>query len=416
MENSKKQKVVVAMSGGVDSSVAAALLSGYARSREARKKQDYDVIGVFMRFWADGKNENGCCSVEAEAAARLVAGKIGAPFYVWNFEKEFKKRVVDYFLRELLAGRTPNPCVVCNPQIKFGLFLDKAQKIGADYVATGHYARIPQNNAELLRLSAYSSAFFREKIKIKQNSDYLTAEPRRKLFKARDEVKDQSYFLYGLNQAQLSGVLFPLGDYKKSEVVKLAKTWRLPYRRGESFDVCFIDNYQQFLKRYLKLRPGKIVKINNAPRPPLNLRGGEPVDISAGEGELLGGHQGLPLYTIGQRAGLGGPGPFYVVGKNVKSNELVVSNKAKDLLRREMSVKGVNWLSGKPPKLPLSCGVRIRYQSRAVEAKISKQLTVNSKQQIRVRFRWPQRAITPGQSAVFYSKNGQVLGGGIILV
>ena len=420
-----EKRVFVAMSGGVDSSVAAALLSGYAGSREARKKQGYDIAGVFMRFWADGKNTNGCCSVEAEAAARLVAAKLEIPFYVWDFAKEFKKRVVDYFLRELRAGGTPNPCAICNPQIKFGLFLDKARALGADFIATGHYARVVVIPSRARNLSRMRDEGFKQ-----VERSFATAQDddlEYKLFAAKNRQKDQSYFLSGLNQRQLSRVIFPLGDYKKSEVVRLAQKWRLPYRRGESFDICFIDDYQRFLKKHIKMRPGKIVGIFNPSQPPLGLGGGKilpsppfikegatsSLNLRRGE-ELLGQHRGLPLYTIGQRAGVGGPGPFYVVGKNIKANELIVSNKAKDLLRQELSVKGVNWLPGKPPKLPLSCEVRIRYQSKAAPAIINQQSSINN-HQLRVKFISPQRAITPGQSAVFYGKNGQVLGGGVIL-
>jgi len=348
----KKGRVFVGLSGGVDSSVAAALL----------KEQGYDVAGVFMRFWGEaGHRENGCCSASAEAAARLVAAKISMPFYVLDVEKEFKKKVVDYFLRELKAGRTPNPCVVCNPQIKFGLFLKYALKMGADYIATGHYAKI------------------KKAVK--------NAKPVCKLLAAKDNKKDQSYFLVGLKQRQLNKIIFPLGDYPKSEIYNLAMQWRLPYRQGESFDICFIDDYQQFLKKYLKMKPGEIISPT---------------------GYKLGQHQGLSLYTIGQRVSIGGPGPFYLIKKDVKKNILYVSNNEKDLLQKGMQVGEINWLSGQSPKLPLKCAVKIRYGSEAAEAIVAQQGS-----QVSVIFEKPQRAITPGQIAVFY-KGEWVLGGGVI--
>jgi len=350
----EKKKIFVAISGGVDSSVVAGLL----------KQEGHEVVGIFMRFWAqEGRRENGCCSASAEAAARLVAAKLGISFYVFDMEKEFKKKVVDYFLRELRAGRTPNPCVVCNPQIKFGLFLKKAEALGADYIATGHYSKI--------------------------KSAIKNAKPIYKLFTAEDDKKDQSYFLVGLKQKQLSKIIFPLGDYLKKEVYDLAINWRLPYRQGESFDICFIDDYQQFLKKYLKMKQGKIISPT---------------------GYELGQHQGLALYTIGQRVGIGGPGPFYLIKKDVKKNILYVSNNEKDLLEKEMQVGKINWLNGQTPKLPLKCKIKIRYGGEAADALVTKRGL-----QIIVIFEKLQRAITPGQIAVFYSQKSEVLGGGVIM-
>jgi len=361
----KKNRVFVGLSGGVDSSVAAALL----------KEQGYDVAGVFMRFWGEaGHRENGCCSASAEAAARLVAAKLDIPFYVLDVAKEFKKKVVDYFLRELKAGRTPNPCVVCNPQIKFGLFLKYALKMGADYIATGHYAR-------LKRKIPNPKSQFPKKSQIPISKNLY------KLFMARDDKKDQSYFLVGLKQRQLSKIIFPLGDYSKREVYDLAIKRLLPYRQGESFDICFIDDYQQFLKKYLKIKSGEIISPT---------------------GYKLGQHQGLPLYTIGQRVSIGGPGPFYLVKKDIKKNILYVSNNEKDLWQKEMRLGKINWLSGQFPRLPLKCLVRIRYGGEATEALITKH-----ESRISVIFERPQRAITPGQMAVFY-KGEEILGGGVI--
>lgn len=350
IKQKNSQRVFVGLSGGVDSSVAAALL----------KEHGYEVAGVFMRFWSeDKKKENGCCSTGAEAAARLVTEKLNIPFYVWEFGREFKKTVVDYFLADLKAGRTPNPCVICNPQIKFGLFLEQAIKMGADFIATGHYTVIKKS------FGSY------------------------KLFQAKDKTKDQSYFLYRLNQKQLSRIIFPLGNLTKKEVYRLAKKFDLPYRQGESFDVCFIDDYRRFLKKYLKMKPGKIIDL---------------------AGNVLGSHQGLALYTLGQRTGVGGPGPFYAVKKDSRKNILSVSNNERDLYQREILTEKINWLSGQLPKAPLKCKIKIRYQSKVAKAVVK----LYSKSRVRIVFDRPQWAPTPGQSAVFYSPKGEVLGGGII--
>jgi tRNA-specific 2-thiouridylase len=341
-----KLKVVVGMSGGVDSSVAAALL----------KQVGFDVVGVFMKFWKDGKSsDNRCCSVESEKLARLVAKKIGIPFYVLNVEKEFKKKVVDYFLAEYKGGNTPNPCVVCNKEIKFGFLIKKALSLGADFVATGHYARI-------------------------QNG---------KLFKGNDKEKDQSYFLWRLSQSQLKHVLFPVGGHTKSEVRKLAKKFKLPTAETpESQEVCFVqDTTNNFLKKYLKTKPGNIIDA---------------------KGKVLGKHNGLWFYTIGQRRRLEiQQGPWYVVDKDFKKNILIVSKNKKDLVKSELIAADTIWTV--PQKLPINAEVKIRYKSAFAKAKITK-LTGKG---VKITFQKKQRAITPGQSAVFY-KGKELLGGGII--
>lgn len=357
-----RERVVVAMSGGVDSSVAAALL----------KKQGYDVIGVFMRFWQEGSGgRNTCCSAGAEQAARNVAAKLGIPFYVLRLEAEFKKSVVDYFLAEEKRARTPNPCVACNKKIKFGLLFNKAMALGADYIATGHYARIVQKSRS----------------KIKNSNQKLQVF---KLFCAKDKDKDQSYFLYTLSQNQLRRVLFPLGDYTKDEVYQLAKKWKLPYRRDESFDLCFIARGREnFLKKYLKPKSGKIMSLKQ---------------------EELGEHPGLAYYTIGQRKNiLLERGPWWVVKKDGKKNILSVSDNEMDLYSRELSAGQINWIGGREPKFPAKVMAKIRYKSEEAEAQIDA-----IKTGIALKFKKPQRAITPGQSVVFYGKNGEVLGGGII--
>lgn len=342
------------MSGGVDSSVAAALL----------KKTGFDVVGIFMKFWKEGKGgENRCCSVESEKLARLVAKDIGIPFYVLNAEKEFKKEVVDYFLKEYKKGATPNPCVACNKEIKFGLLVRKALALGADFVATGHYAKVENGG----------------------------------LFCAKDKEKDQSYFLWQLNQKQLSRVLFPVGDYTKIEVRKLAKKFKLPTAETpESQEICFIHaTVNDFLKKYLKTKPGDIVNK---------------------EGNILGKHQGLYFYTIGQRKGLNiNQGPYYVVGKDFKKNILIVSKNQKDLEKKELIAKNINWVFGKQVVLPLKVKAKIRYKHEPAEAIIKKvkSLPAGRQGKIKVVFIKPQKAITSGQSVVFY-KGRELLGGGVI--
>ena len=340
-------KIIVAMSGGVDSSVSAALL----------KRAGFNVIGVFMKFWAapqKGSVErwNRCCSSEAEARARTVARILKMPFYVFNFKKEFKKRIVDYFLREYRAGRTPNPCVVCNKEIKFGLLLKKALALDAEFVATGHYVRWQKG----------------------------------KLLKGRDKDKDQSYFLWQLSQEQLKHIFFPVGNHTKAEVRQLAKEFKLPvFEAPESQEVCFIQKTNnEFLSRYLKQQSGKIVDT---------------------KGKVLGQHRGLVFYTIGQRKGIGLPGgPFWVLNKNLKKNLLIVTKNEKDLFKKELTYKNVNWLSGKRPKLPLKVKAKVRYRSKLSKATVYKNKVV---------FSQPQRAITPGQSVVFY-RGDEVLGGATI--
>ena len=346
MTSDKNIKIVVAMSGGVDSSVTAALL----------KKQGFDVVGIFMKFWKDGQSsENRCCSVESEKLARLVAKEIGIPFYVLNVEKEFKKKVVDYFLKEYKKGNTPNPCVVCNKEIKFGFLIKKALSLGADFVATGHYAQIKNG----------------------------------RLFKGKDDAKDQAYFLWQLNQDQLKHVLFPVGEYIKPEVRKLAKKFKLPTAETpESQEVCFIKNTTaDFLKKYLKTKSGKIIDET---------------------GKVLGEHQGLWFYTIGQRKSLEVPqGPWYVVSKDSKKNVLVVSKDLKDLEKKELIAGDVKWINLQ--KLPINVEVKIRYKAEPAKAKLMK----HGKNKVKIIFSKAQRAITPGQSAVFY-KGKELLGGGVI--
>jgi tRNA-specific 2-thiouridylase len=384
---SSNKKVICAMSGGIDSSVAAALL----------KKGGFNVIGVFMKFWSESKfgvqdeakrslafagSKNRCCSPEAETRARQVASVLKIPFYVFNFEKEFKKRVVDYFVKEYREGRTPNPCVVCNKQIKFGLLLNKALSLEADYIATGHYARKCES------------------------TDYKLQTTNYRLFRGRDKTKDQSYFLWQLSQDQLKHILFPLGDYTKIQVKNLAKKFKLPVLDiSESQEICFINtNLNDFLKSRIRTKKG---------------------DVITTQGKKIGFHQGLPFYTIGQRKGIElSGGPFYVVKKDFKNNNLIVApsfdNKA--LYKKTLIAKRINWISDQEPKLPLKIKAQIRYGHKAITARVTETQPEALPEQAprrvtlyKLTFSIPQRAITPGQSVVFYSPNNQeLLGGGII--
>jgi len=402
MSTIKTKKVIVGMSGGVDSSVAAALL----------KNQGYEVIGVFMHFWHDVADklqsidmhiENRCCSREAEESARKVAQKLGIKFYSINVSKEFKKAVVDYFLDEYNSGRTPNPCIECNRHIKFGIMIDKALALGADFVATGHYVRLQNVIAkESQQPKQYHYCEQRNKSRdcfADFSLSVFAHTPRNdnviyKLLKAKDENKDQSYFLYTLNQKKLTRCLFPVGDYKKQEIRKLVKKFNLKITdKKESQEICFIQSkyYGDFLRKYLKLIPGKIVNKS---------------------GDILGVHKGLPLYTIGQRRdiGIGGTGPYYVIGMNRRKNNLIVSNEKDDksIYSKNLTVKKINWISGKLPELPFKMKAKVRYRMDSEFAVIDK-----IKEKYEVKFSKPQRAIMPGQSIVFY-KGNQTLGGGII--
>lgn len=345
----KKQTVYVAMSGGVDSSVAAALL----------KKRGFNVVGVFMRPWSssakasDGQATPCLWQSDREDALR-VATVLDIPLKTWDFSHEYGKHVTKYMIDGYRKGLTPNPDVMCNREIKFGLFFKRAIKEGADFVATGHYART-------------------------KNGEMFTAE---------DSNKDQTYFLWTLTRDQLSKTLFPIGDYTKPEVRKLAKKFKLPTAaKKDSQGVCFVGpmNVKAFLKRHIKPKKGKVLYI---------------------DGRVLSEHDGAWYYTIGQRHGLNitlGGGPYFVVSKDVKKNIVVVGSE-KDLNSKGARVTELNWI-GKAPKLPINLSVKIRYRTLAVPARLSK----NGK----LEFKKPQRAITPGQSAVFYLKN-KVLGGGII--
>ncbi|OIO46225.1 tRNA 2-thiouridine(34) synthase MnmA [bacterium (Candidatus Gribaldobacteria) CG10_big_fil_rev_8_21_14_0_10_37_21] len=340
----RKIKVIVAMSGGVDSSVTAALL----------QRAGFDLVGVFMKLWNEGSR---CCSLEDVQRARLTAEKLKIPFYVLNCQKEFKRKVVSYFLNELKAGRTPNPCVLCNKEIKFKLLFKKMEELKADFVATGHYAKIKSQKSKIFQL-----------------------------LRAKDIKKDQSYFLWKLNQKEFAKVIFPLGNLTKVEVRQMAKKMGLPAANAiESQEICFIEkDLNAFLKKELKPRPGEIIDL---------------------KGRALGQHQGLWFYTIGQRKGLPlQQGPWFVIKKDFKKNILIVSKNEKDLLQKEIYFKEANWLN-KPVSFPFKAKAKIRSTAPLAECLVFKNKAV---------FLKPQKAVTLGQSIVFY-KGNCLLGGGIII-
>lgn len=353
-----KKRVVLGMSGGVDSSVAAILL----------KEQGYEVIGVFMKNW-DEEDENGVCMADEDYKDVVsVAEQLGIPYYSINFVKEYWERVFEYFLSEYRLARTPNPDVMCNKEIKFKAFLEYAEKLGADYIATGHYARLVED----------------------ENGQKI-------MLKGIDDNKDQTYFLSGLTQKQLEKVLFPLGDYKKSEIREIAKKYDLKTaNKKDSTGICFIGerNFNEFLSKYIPAQKGNIVDIN---------------------GKQLGIHNGLMYYTIGQRKGIGlgnskdGTGePYFVVDKKLETNELVVAQGDDKLLySKGLIANNFNFINS--IEFPFECGVKFRYRQKDVKAVITK---IND-EEYRIDFEEPQRAVTLGQIAVIY--NGDIcLGGGII--
>ena len=352
-------KIIVAMSGGVDSSVAAALL----------KKQGYDVIGMMMRLWSEpGKEEsNRCCTPDSMAMARRVAARLDIPFYVADAKEVFRETVVQYFLDGYAAGGTPNPCLQCNRQIRWTFLLDHALALGAEFMATGHYVR-----------------------------KRTTEDGTHQLLRAVDPSKDQSYVLHVLNQEKLSKALFPVGDYPKDEIRRLAESFDLPvYKRPDSQDLCFLagEDYRNFIQRNAPeiLKPGEIVRR---------------------DGRAVGQHTGLANYTIGQRKGLGVQSavPLYVLGKDAVSNTLIVGE-ALELGTDELLADKINWLSGHTPDEPFRAEVKIRYTAKEAGALVT---PLENSQQAQVQFDAPQRDVTSGQAAVFYA-GGVVVGGGIIL-
>ena len=354
----KQKRIIVAMSGGVDSSVAALIL----------KNQDYEVIGVTMRLWSldrDNvpKSNKRCCSVEDTDDAKSVCQILGIKHYVMNFEEPFQEHVVNYFVKEYESGRTPHPCLACNDKIKFDFLLRKALFLEADYIATGHYAKIKSNNGIY------------------------------ELHRGKDNNKDQSYVLFNLSQKELSKLLLPVGEYTKNEIRDLALEYKLPVaNKPDSQDICFIPNgnYREFVENRIKKNPGKT--INTA-------------------GENIGEHPGVHFFTIGQRRKLGLKDNFnealYVTKIDADKNEITLGLES-ELYKSRLYASKINFISGTPPANSMKVNVKIRYKSHMSPATVN----INSNYVI-IDFDEPQRAITPGQPAVFYQDN-KLVGGGII--
>lgn len=353
-------RIVVAMSGGVDSSVAAALL----------KEAGYDIIGITMQIWPKAlplsePPEGGCCSIDAAEDARRVAERLNIPFYVVNFEEVFANEVIEDFAKEYVAGRTPNPCIVCNRKVKFAALTQKAAALDAHYVATGHYART---------------------VKAEDNGRYL-------LYRGLDPRKDQSYVLFGLDQAQMASALFPLGNLTKAQVREAARERGfVTAEKPESQEICFIpdNDYGRFLRDYA---PGSI-------------KPGEIVDT---EGHVLGEHPGVAFFTVGQRKGLGiaTGSPLYVVRIEPETNRVVVG-RGEECFFKEFNVTDLNWIAWETPPDSAEVEVKIRYSAPPAPA-----IIVPHEHGVRVSLKQPQRAVTPGQAAVFY-RGDLVIGGGTI--
>jgi tRNA-specific 2-thiouridylase len=355
-----KTRIVVGLSGGVDSSVAALLLV----------EQGYDVHGLFMKNWEDAVDTGYCAAAEDLDDARAVCETLHIPLHQVNFTAEYQQRVFRYFLDEYRAGRTPNPDILCNTEIKFKAFLNHARRLGADSIATGHYVRSIQRDG------------------------------RWHLLKGCDPGKDQSYFLHGLNQAQLAGALFPVGALLKTQVrERAAAAGLLTHAKKDSTGICFIGErrFREFLSRYLPAQPGS---------------------IQTPDGTTVGEHAGLMFHTIGQRQGLGiggrqaGSGePWYVAGKDLARNTLIVvqGHDHPALFHRRLRASQLHWIASDPPTLPLTCAAKIRYRQSDQPCVVES----SNEPGTEVGFTEPQRAIAPGQSVVFY-QGDECLGGGII--
>jgi tRNA-uridine 2-sulfurtransferase len=345
------------MSGGVDSSVVAALLV----------EQGYQVIGLMLRLWSESglSEENRCCSPDSMALARRVAAQLKIPFYAVDAQQLFRDHVVQSFIEGYTGGITPNPCLACNRMIRWGFLLERAVDLGAQHMATGHYARIiPGENGRI------------------------------RLLKGIDPKKDQSYVLHFLGQSELEKTLFPLGGFFKPQVREMAKKMGLPVaEKPDSQDLCFlgVDDYRNFLRRHSP-------KIEN------------PGPIYTMDGDLIGKHRGLAFYTIGQRKGLGisSPDPLYVVAKDRQRNAILVG-KSDQLGSDSLSAREVNWIAGIPPSKPFRAQVKIRYKAQAAWA----QVNPSGPDRVWVQFEQPVRDITPGQAVVIYNEE-ECLGGGII--
>jgi len=358
------ETVLVAMSGGVDSSVTALLL----------KQRGYDVVGAHMKLWdyvdvgGDIHKDGRCCTLDSITDCRFVCDQIGAPFYVLNMSSDFASSVIDNFVSEYKAGRTPNPCVRCNSQIKWSEFLRKAESVGCDWIATGHYATVDQSDMGRYRL-----------------------------WMGKDATRDQSYVLWGLSQSALKRTLMPLGEMTKEEVRQIALQSGLrTAEKKESREICFVadDDYRRFLRE----RDSKEGVTQ------------QDGDIVHEDGRVLGRHEGTAFYTIGQRRGLGiaHPTPLYVQRIDVEHNRIIVSDD-KSLYRKTLTADQVNWVSISPPDRQISAEVKIRYQHAPAPASV----VPLGAEEVSIEFRQEQRAIAPGQSVVFYEGNS-LLGGGVI--
>ena len=352
----RKRKILVAMSGGVDSSVTAALLL----------RDGFEVAGAFMKNWSDDADAcSGGCGWQTEREDALrVAAKLGISFETFDFEEEYRRRVADYMVREYAAGRTPNPDVLCNKEVKFDLFLREAEARGFDMIATGHYARVEHS-----------------------------ADGRARLLAGLDPDKDQSYFLHRLDQRQLAKTLFPIGALRKAEVRTLAREFGLSVaEKKDSQGICFIGKVDlaEFLREKIPQRQGPIVTT---------------------DGSVVGRHRGVAPFTIGQRQGIriGGGAPYFVTEKDMQRNTLVVSQNPDELLSPALEAEEAHWISGATPAFPLECDIRIRYRQPLQRCTV----TASGREGLHVAFAEPQRAVSPGQFAVLY-KGEECLGGAVI--
>ncbi len=354
------ENIIVGLSGGVDSSVAALLL----------KEQGYRVRGLFMKNWEEDDSEEYCTAAEDLRDARAVSERLGIELLAMNFSAEYWDRVFEHFLAEYRAGRTPNPDILCNREIKFRAFLDHALELGADHIATGHYARVTEQDGQFL------------------------------LLRGMDRNKDQSYFLYTLGQAQLSRTLFPVGELEKPRVRELALEHELvTHDKKDSTGICFIGErrFRDFLARYLPAQPG---------------------EIQTPDGQVIGQHQGLMYYTLGQRQGLGIGGvpgypeePWFVAAKELERNVLIAvqGHDHPLLFSRSLRADQVHWVAGEPPALPLQCTAKVRYRQQDQGCRVE----AGEAGQLLISFAEPQRAVTPGQSVVLYDGE-RCLGGAVI--